>query len=116
MRRLGMILLIATLALMTGGAAAEHGGTGSAADEVRAASKPGKCQLYGRIQVVNAQPDVRIQVVDAHPDIRVQWVRSHPTAPGRWQRVEAHPDYRVQFVDAHADYRVRFVDAHPGCR
>jgi hypothetical protein len=80
-----------------------------------ASGTPDKCQLYGRIQVVDAFPDVQIQKVNAFPDIKVQWVDAFADGPGKWQKVDAFPDYKVQFVDAFADYQVQFVDAFPGC-
>ncbi len=80
-----------------------------------AEDKPGKCRLFGRIQVVDRFPDVKIQKVSSFPDIRVKWVDSFPDAPGRWQRVESFPDYRVQFVDAFPDYKIQRVDSFPGC-
>lgn len=83
--------------------------------EAHASGKPGKCQLYGKIEVVDAFPDVKIQKVDAFPDIKVEWVDAFPDKPGKWKKVTAFPDYKVQFVDAFPDYKVEFVTAFPGC-
>jgi len=87
----------------------------SACRDAQAEGKPDKCKLFGRIEYVDAFPDVRVQVVDAFPDIRVQVVDAFPDGPGRWQIVDSFPDYRVQKVDAFPDYRIEFVDAFPGC-
>lgn len=83
--------------------------------EAYAAGKPSKCDLFGKIQVVEHFPDVKIQIVDHFPDIKVQWVDHFPNAPGKWQRVDHFPDYKVQFVDHFPDYKVKLVDHFPGC-
>jgi hypothetical protein len=77
---------------------------------------PGKCELYGRIQIVEAFPDARVQVVEAFPDIRVQKVPAFADSPGKWQIVESSPDWKVQIVDAFPDYKIQWVDAFPGCK
>ena len=83
--------------------------------EAQAQNKPSKCKLYGKIQIVDAFPDVKIQKVDAFPDIKVKWVNAFADDPGEWQKVDAFPDYKVQFVDAFPDYKIKEVDAFPGC-
>ena len=70
--------------------------------------------LNGKVQVVNAQADIKIQVVNAQADIRIQVVNAQPTRCGQWQFVNAQPDLRVQFVDAQPDLKIQFVDAQPG--
>lgn len=76
---------------------------------------PDKCQLYGKIQVVDAFPDVKVQEVNAFADIKVEWVNAFADGPGKWEKVTAFPDYKVQFVNAFPDYKVEFVTAFPGC-
>lgn len=71
-------------------------------------------RLYGRVQVVDAFPDLRVQRVDAFEDLRVQWVDAFADRCGRWQQVDAFPDLRIQYVDAFPDLRIRAVDAFPG--
>ena len=83
--------------------------------QAMAAGKPSKCKLYGKIEIVNAFPDVKVQKVTAFPDIKVEWVTAFPNAPGKWQKVTAFPDYKVQFVDAFPDYKIEVVTAFPGC-
>lgn len=83
--------------------------------EAQADGKPDKCRLFGKIQIVDAFPDVKIQKVDAFPDIKVKWVDAFADGPGEWQKVDAFPDYKVQFVDAFPDYKIQEVDAFPGC-
>ena len=80
-----------------------------------ASGTPDKCELYGKIEVVDSFPDVKIQKVDSFPDIKVKWVNSFPDSPGKWQKVDSFPDYKVQFVDSFPDYKVQFVDSFPGC-
>lgn len=96
--RRGLAVAAAALAIGGSGTIAPVAGTGPASMK----AMPGKCELYGRIQVVQAHPDVRVERVSAHADIHVQWVDAHADRPGRRQRVNTHPDYRVQFVEAPA--------------
>ena len=35
-------------------------------------------QLFGKVQIVTAFPDVKVQVVDAFPDVKVQFVTAFP--------------------------------------
>ena len=71
-------------------------------------------KLYGKVQVVDAFPDIKVQVVDAFPDLKVQKVDAFPDECGKWQFVEAFPDFKIQFVDAFPDIKIQFVDAFPG--
>lgn len=77
--------------------------------------KPGKCELYGKIEVVDNFPDVKIEKVDNFPDIKVKWVDNFPDEAGKWKKVDNFADYKVKFVDNFADYKVKFVDNFPGC-
>lgn len=83
--------------------------------QAEAGGTPSKCQLYGKIQIVDSFPDVKIQKVDAFPDIKVKWVDAFADKPGMWKKVDAFPDYKVKFVDAFPDYKIKEVDAFPGC-
>lgn len=71
-------------------------------------------KLYGKIQVVDAFPDVKVQVVNAFPDVKVQKVNAFPDSCGKWQMVTAFPDTKVQFVTAFPDVKVQYVNAFPG--
>lgn len=81
----------------------------------QARGKPHKCDLYGKIQIVEAFPDVKVQVVDAFPDIRVQRVPDFANGPGKWQIVDSLADWKVQIVEAFPDYKIQWVDAFSGC-
>ncbi|MGD0710847.1 MAG: hypothetical protein ABR968_06655 [Bacteroidales bacterium] len=70
--------------------------------------------LYGKVQVVNAFPDIKVQIVNAFPDLKVQIVDAFPDACGKWQMVDAFPDFKIQFVDAFPDIKIQYVDAFPG--
>ena len=72
--------------------------------------------LYGKVQIVDAFPDIKVQIVDAFPDIKVKWVESFPNDCGKWQEVNAFPDFKIQFVDAFPDIKVQNVDAFPGMK
>lgn len=71
-------------------------------------------ELHGKVQIVDAFPDIKIQIVDAFPDIKVQWVDAFPDDCGKWQQVDAFPDFKIQIVDAFPDLKVQEVDAFPG--
>lgn len=86
-----------------------------ACSEAAAGDMPSKCRLYGKIQWVDAFPDVKVQVVDAFPDIKVKFVDAFPDGPGKWQVVDAFPDFKLQKVSAFPDYKIKIVDAFPGC-
>ena len=79
------------------------------------AANPGKCGLFGKIQIVKSFPDVKVQVVDSFPDLKVQVVKSFPDKPGKWQFVDSFPDYKVQYVDSFPDLKIKFVKSFPGC-
>ena len=70
--------------------------------------------LYGKVQIVDAFPDIKVQIVDAFPDIKVKWVDAFPSDCGKWQKVDAFPDFKIQLVDAFPDLKVQEVDAFPG--
>ena len=60
-------------------------------------------KLYGKIQVVNAFPDIKVQKVNVVPD-----------KCGKWQFVNAFPDTKVQFVKSFPDVKIQYVNAFPG--
>lgn len=70
--------------------------------------------LKGKIQIVDAFPDIKVQVVDAFPDIKVKWVDAFPDDCGEWQEVTAFADFKIQLVDAFPDIKVQIVTAFPG--
>ena len=71
-------------------------------------------KLYGKVQIVDAFPDIKVQIVNAFPDLKVQTVNAFPDECGKWQFVEAFPDFKVQFVEAFPDIKIQYVDAFPG--
>ncbi len=73
-------------------------------------------KLYGKVQFVDAFPDIKVQFVDAFPDIKVQFVDAFPNDCGKWQEVTAFPDFKVQVVTAFPDIKVQKVTAFPGVR
>lgn len=70
--------------------------------------------LHGKVQFVDAFPDIKIQYVNAFPDINVKWVEHFPDDCGEWQEVDAFPDFKVQVVEAFPDVKVKIVEAFPG--
>ena len=70
--------------------------------------------LHGKVQFVDAFPDIKIQVVTAFPDLKVKMVDAFPDDCGEWQAVTAFPDFKVQVVDAFPDIKIQYVDAFPG--
>jgi hypothetical protein len=71
-------------------------------------------KLFGKIQVVDAFPDVKVMVVSAFPDLKVKMVSAFPDHCGEWQPVDSFPDTKVKFVDAFPDVKIQVVDAFPG--
>jgi hypothetical protein len=71
-------------------------------------------KLHGRIQVVDAFPDLKVQVVSAFPDLKVKTVQAFPDHCGEWLLVDAFPVTRVQFVTAFPDVKIKFVESFPG--
>lgn len=70
--------------------------------------------LYGKVQIVDAFPDIKVQIVNAFPDIKVKWVTAFADDCGKWQEVDAFPDFKIQIVDAFPDIKIQEVDAFPG--
>jgi hypothetical protein len=73
-------------------------------------------KLYGKVQFVDAFPDLKIEYVNAFSDIDVEFVTAFADSCGEWQIVDAFPDIKVQVVTAFADLKVRKVTAFPGMR
>lgn len=98
-------------------------GAAPAADEVELGpctsanpmTKPGVCQLHGKVKIVTAFPKYKVKIVNAFPDIKVQKVTAFPDGPGKWQFVDSFPDFTIQIVDAFPDFTVQYVNAFPGC-
>lgn len=70
--------------------------------------------LHGKVQFVEAFPDIKIQYVNAFPDIKVKMVEHFPDDCGEWQTVEHFPDFKVQVVSAFPDIKVQLVEHFPG--
>lgn len=70
--------------------------------------------LFGKVQLVEAFPDIKVQIVEAFADLDVKLVEAMPDDCGEVQIVEAFPDVKVQIVDAFPDIKVRIVNAFPG--
>ena len=81
----------------------------------QAADKPDKCKLFGKIELVTSNADVKVEVVDSFPDIKVQKVSSFADDPGEWEIVEHFPDFKVEVVTSFGDYKIQYVDSFPGC-
>lgn len=86
-----------------------------ACSEAMAEGKPSKCQLFGKIKVVEHFADVKIQVVEHFPDIKIKLVQHFADSPGEWTMVEHFPDYKIQFVSHFPDYKIKYVEHFPGC-
>ncbi len=86
-----------------------------ACQKAHASGTPGKCELYGKIEIVDNFGDVQVEEVDNFADIKVEWVDNFADSPGQWERVDNFADYQVEIVDNFGDYKVEFVDNFPGC-
>lgn len=75
---------------------------------------PGR--VFGKIQFVDAFPDVKVKVVQSFADLDVKIVEAFADRPGLWQIVTSFPDFKVQMVDSFPDFTIRFVKSFPGVR
>jgi hypothetical protein len=73
-------------------------------------------KLYGKVQFVTSNADLKIQYVDSNADIDVQMVTASPTTCGKWQEVKSSPDLKVQIVNSFPDIKVRLVKSNPGMK
>jgi hypothetical protein len=71
-------------------------------------------KLFGKVQVVNAFPDLKVQIVDAFPDLNVELVDAFPDKCGKWKMTNAFPDLKVQFVTSFPDLKIKYVKSFPG--
>jgi hypothetical protein len=71
-------------------------------------------KLYGRVQVVDAFPDIKVQVVTTSPDLKVQKIDRDPLECGQWWMVTTAPVLKVQFVTVAPDLKIQYVTAFPG--
>ena len=69
--------------------------------------------LHGKVQIVEAFPDLKVQIVEAHADLEVKLVEAFPDDCGEVQLVEAFPDVKIQIVEAFPDLKVKIVNAFP---
>lgn len=73
-------------------------------------------KLYGTIQFVNSNADIKIQYVDNFADIDVQMVSSNANACGKWQEVSSGATLKVQVVNSFPDLKVKLVNSNPGMK
>ena len=67
--------------------------------------------LYGKVEIVDHNPDLRVEIVDHNPDV---YVMPHsPCDCGEYELVDHNPDVRVEIVDHNPDLRVEIRDFHP---
>jgi len=66
-------------------------------------------QLYGRVRVVDSNPDFRVRIVDGNEDLRVR-VREATYSCGEWRITDGYADFTVQFVEYNPDFTIKFVD------
>ena len=74
----------------------------------------GNFKLYGKIQFVTSNADIKIQIVESFPDLEVKIVESFPDDCGEWQIVDSFPDLKIQIVESFPDLKVKFVESFPG--
>jgi hypothetical protein len=66
-------------------------------------------KLYGRVRIVDFNPDFRVKVVEGGEDLRV-CVRETASRCGEWNFTAGYADFTVQFVEYTPDFTIRFVD------
>ena len=74
----------------------------------------GNFKLYGKIQFVTSDADIKVQIVESFPDLEVKIVESFPDDCGEWQIVDSFPDLKIQIVESFPDLKVKFVESFPG--
>ena len=70
-----------------------------------------KFPLYGRVEIVDHNPDLRVEIVDHNPDIYV--MAHYPCDCGEYRIVDHSPDVRIEIVDHSPDLTVEIRDHHP---
>ncbi|MBR4324146.1 MAG: hypothetical protein IKP73_01315 [Bacteroidales bacterium] len=70
-----------------------------------------KFPLYGRVEIVDHNPDLRVEIVDHNPDIYV--MAHYPCDCGEYELVDHNPDLRIELVDHNPDLTVEVRDHHP---
>jgi hypothetical protein len=70
--------------------------------------------LYGKVQIVESNPDIRVEVVSVWPDILVDTTDYTPSRCGEWKFVKDWPDFKIQFVNSGADIKISFNNTWPG--
>ena len=111
------LLMIALLALMTLPIMAQHSDKKPGLDKVNCTftTKDGKTfDLYGKVKIVEAFPDIKVQIVNTFEDIDVKIVEAFPDQCSKVKLVESFPDVKVQIVNSFPDIKVKIVDAFPG--
>lgn len=73
-------------------------------------------KLYGAVQFVNSNADIKIQYVDNFADIDVQMVSSNANTCGKWQEVSSGATLKVQVVNSFPDLKVKLVNSNPGMK
>jgi len=80
-------------------------------------TKEGKTYpLHGKVQIVDAFPDLKVKIVDAFPNLEVKIVDAFADKCGEVKIVKDFPDVKVQIVDAFPDITIKIVDAFPGVK
>ena len=99
--------IVTTLTLFTAPTQAETG-------KVDSSCTYNGIPLQGKVQVVDAFPDIKVKKVSSFPDLKVEDVSSFPDACGKWQFVDSFPDFKIQYVDSFPDIEIEFVNSFPG--
>jgi len=76
-----------------------------------------KCKgipLYGKVKIIDINPDFKVQVVERNPDLNIIFVDRNPNRCGEWQIVDRAADFTVKVVDRAADFTIKIVDISPG--
>ena len=68
--------------------------------------------LYGTVEIVDHNPDLRVEIVDHNPDVYVE-KHYNPRDCGQYDIVDHNPDVRVEIVDHNPDLTVEIRDFHP---
>ena len=111
------LLIIALFAFMTVPMMGQSNGTKINKDNCTVTTKDGKTfNLYGKVKIVDAFPDLKVQIVDSFEDVDIKLVDAFPDQCGKVKLVQDFPDVKVQIVTSFPDIKVKLVDAFPGVK
>jgi hypothetical protein len=67
-------------------------------------------QLYGRVKIVDFNPDFKVKIVESMEDLKVT-VRTGVTSRcGEWTFTDGAADFTIQYVDFNPDFTIKLIN------